>query len=106
VEIMALVRVDAFGPTGITPRIAAPERDGAALLVYPNPARSLVIDVGAYGTHAVRVLDLQGMPVAVRAFTGRSMVWEGRDQTGRWVEPGMYCIEVDGVQRTRALITR
>jgi enterochelin esterase-like enzyme len=100
-----IICTNAFG-TGITHRTATPEYPQSLVSVFPNPARSLVIDAVVYGTHTVRVLNLRGVLMATLAFTGQSITWDGRDRAGRMVEPGMYCIEVDGAQRTKALITR
>jgi hypothetical protein len=106
VEVLALVRTDAFGQTGIVPQARTPEHALPAMAVYPNPARRIVIDAGRNGVHSIKVLDLWGVPVTIMAFTGRSVVWDGRNQTGRLVEPGVYCVVVDDAARSRIVITR
>jgi len=63
---------------------------GARLLAAPNPFRGALRITGPAGTH-VTIFDLSGRRRLAAVLDGRGdFAWDGRDDTGRAVAPGLY----------------
>ena len=80
-----------------------PAETAGALKVYPNPVETealgtagLVTIEGLVAASQVRIVTPSGRLVAsFQAESGR-IQWDGTDQTGRAVPPGMYLIVATG----------
>ena len=68
---------------------------GRSLRAAPNPFRSRVVIGGVEQTAAV--FDVAGRPVRVVAARGRDAEWDGRDEFGRMVPPGVYLVRSAGL---------
>jgi hypothetical protein len=82
-----LTRADPGATTGLLP-----PRPRAVLGAYPNPFRNGVVVHGVRRMATLRVLDARGR--LVRVLSGRSPAvrWNGRDEAGREVPPGVYWV--------------
>ncbi len=92
------------------PRATAP---APALAIAPNPARGVqrIAAPGiASGNAGLEIVDLAGRIVRrVAAMSGDAYAWDGRDDTGRRVPPGVYLVRVftpTGVIEGRSCIVR
>lgn len=76
----------------------------------PNPFRSSVGLAIGPGIDGARVVDVAGRHVRSLRLTGRRLTWDGRDEVGRALSPGVYWIEAQddhgGQARTRVVLTR
>ena len=90
---------------------------GIALSVHPNPFNHrLVIDCRPDfpGAFRLRILDLTGRCVRAYRGTGRPaemlrVTWDGRDEGGKTVAPGAYCVRMEGgtlARTVRAILAR
>jgi hypothetical protein len=83
------------GPsTGVVEERRTPYASGITLRAYPNPFRSTVaLSVNATGPASARIFDNTGR--AVRTLkSNSSLTWDGRDDSGRTVAPGIYFCRV------------
>jgi hypothetical protein len=93
----------AFWPTdGIAEQ---PQLDGERLLVQPNPVRGRVRLMLPQGSTGAVITDAVGRRVRELrcALTNdRTLVWDGRDNAGRSVAPGVYLVRVPGSEGSAA----
>ena len=81
--------------------------------VWPNPFNpqtTVAFDLAREGRARLLVYDLQGRLVSRLVDASlpaghHSVVWQGRDESGRSVSSGIYfaCLEVDGVKQLSKL---
>jgi len=77
---------------------------GATLLAAPNPFRGTTRITGRAGTR-VTIFDLSGRRRRAAALDGRGdFAWDGRDDSGRAVAPGLYFVRAGSAQRLTKLV--
>ena len=97
---------------GIEERLAARPRDAAWLSAAPSPFRDRVRLRLAESTGqatTVKVFAADGRLVrslAICARTGRSVVWDGRDEAGVSVSAGTYIAVLKGGEGARAMLVK
>ncbi len=94
--------VSRFDPGYVAPAPALPT---LAATIYPNPARlsSAALSIRLSGnatTYTGRVYDLSGRVVhRFEAHANGRVVWNGRDDTGHLVQPGVYFVRTESAGR-------
>jgi len=77
---------------------------GAALSVTPNPFRGALRITGPAGTR-VTIFDLSGRRIRAAALDARgAFAWDGRDDAGRAVAPGLYFARAGAAARLTKLV--
>ncbi len=93
--VLPVQRTDALVAVGVTLGVppAAPAPGRVRIVAAPNPARGpcgLRIEGAAEGAHRILVFDAAGRRVRGIDVSGASAAWDGRDDAGRLVPPGVY----------------
>ena len=77
---------------------------GATLSAAPNPFRGAIRILGRAGTR-VAIFDLSGRRRRVAVLDGGgAFAWDGRDDSGRAVAPGLYFVRAGGAARLTKLV--
>jgi hypothetical protein len=99
--VVAQIIVDHYGPGLAVRGLLAEAVDVRSVIVQegPNPTRGtfrLTTPAAGIGAAVLSVFDIRGRRVAViREMGGEELIWDGKDQTGFRVAPGVYLYRLE-----------
>jgi hypothetical protein len=104
-----LLFITRLGTCRLKPGAGTAGNDGSGLYLYPNPflpwdiAGSATVKIGGGAADNAVVTDILGRPVArFDPLVG----WDGADDHGKLVAPGIYLVVVDGREILRLAVIR
>jgi len=73
--------------------------DMSGVIAYPvpfNPRKDASLKIANPGTYSMKVeiFDINGDPVCTKSGSVAFLYWNGRNEKGNYVKPGMYIIKI------------